>query len=427
MPLRATCVQLIAMEQLTIKDIPQKELEGKKVLVRVDFNVPLDKKNGQTCITNDIRIKASLPTIKYLIDSKAKIALVSHLGRPKGFDADLKMDPVGKRLSELLNKNITKLNDSVGPEVQKAIDSLNPGDICLLENIRFYKEEEKNDTEFARSLAKPFQIYVNDAFGTSHRAHASTAGVCAFLNPCLTGLLLQKEVDSLNKILTNPIRPFTTILGGSKISSKIEVLKQLIPRVDTLLIGGAMAFTFIKAKGGEIGNSLYEEKFIALIKEFDVLKEEHAVALILPDDMVCAKKDELESKKQNKELHIYPINKIPSGYIGLDIGPESIKKFEKLIGQSKTLFWNGPMGMFEDSQFTSGTKAIAEALVKSTINKSTTVVGGGDSVSAIEQFGIKFDSFTHVSTGGGASIEFIEGKILPGIACLDKKASVKST
>lgn len=408
------------MNQLTIKDVSQKEFEGKKILVRVDFNVPLDnKKTGQICITNDLRIKASLPTIKYLIECKAKIALVSHLGRPKGFDADLKMDPVAKRLSKLLNKNIIKLNDSVGPEVQHSIDNLKPGDICLLENIRFYNEEEKNDPDFARALAKPFQIYVNDAFGTSHRAHASTAGVSAFLNPALAGLLLQKEVDSLNKILTNPTRPFTTILGGSKISSKIEVLKQLIPKVDTLLIGGAMAFTFIKAKGGEIGDSLYEEKYLSLIKEIDLLKEEHAVALILPDDMMC-------TKKENKELHIYPINKIPNGYTGLDIGPETIKKFKKLIEQSKTLFWNGPMGMFEDNRFMNGTKAIAESLVQSTKNKSTTVVGGGDSVSAIEKLGISFESFTHVSTGGGASIEFIEGKILPGIACLDKKVSTKT-
>src|SRR3989338_776318 len=373
------------MDQTTLKDIPQKNLENKKVLVRVDFNVPLEKKDGQVIITNDLRIKASLPTIKYLIESKAKVALISHLGRPKGFDNDLKMDPIAKRLSELLGINVLKLNDSVGPEVEKTIESLKPGDVCLLENIRFYKEEESNDLDFARKLAKPFNIYVNDAFGTSHRAHASTAGISAFLSPCLAGFLLEKEVDSLNKILKNPIRPFTTILGGSKISTKIEVLKQLIPKVDTVLIGGAMAFTFIKAKGGEIDESLYEEKFISLIKELDDLKEEHAVALILPEDMVCAKKEDLESKKANKELHIYPINKIPKGFTGLDIGPKSVETFTKLISQSKTIFWNGPMGMFEDSQFMPGTKAIAEALVQATKNKSITVVGGGDSVSAIEE------------------------------------------
>ncbi|MBI3590658.1 MAG: phosphoglycerate kinase [Candidatus Melainabacteria bacterium] len=413
------------MDQLTIKDIPQKDFENKKVLIRVDFNVPQENKNGKISISNDLRIKASLPTIKYLIECKAKVTLVSHLGRPKGFDNDFKMDTVAKRLSELLGQKVLKLNDSVGVEVQNAVESLKPGEVCLLENIRFYKEEETNDSDFARNLAKPFDIYVNDAFGTSHRAHASTTGVSAFLSPCLSGLLLQKEVDSLNKILTNPIRPFTTILGGSKISSKIEVLKQLIPKVDTLLIGGAMAFTFIRAKEGEIGDSLYEEKCIPLIKEIDSLKEEHAVALILPEDMLCAKKEDLENGKQNKELHVYPINKIPKGYTGLDIGPESIKKFIKLISQSKTLFWNGPMGMFEDNQFMDGTKAVAEALTEATKKKSVTVVGGGDSVSAIEKLNISFDSFSHVSTGGGASIEFIEGKTLPGIACLDKKVSIK--
>lgn len=406
------------MEQLTIKDIPKKDFENKTVLVRVDFNVPQEKRNGQTYITNDLRIKASLPTIKYLTKCKAKVVLVSHLGRPKGFDSDLKMDYVAKRLSELLGEKISKFNDSVGVEVQNQIKELRPGSVCLLENIRFYKEEENNDPDFARLLAKPFDIFINDAFGTSHRAHASTAGVSGYLNPCLAGLLLEREVDSLSKILKSPIRPFTTILGGSKISSKIEVLKQLIPKVDTLLIGGAMAFTFICAKGGEIGDSLYEEKCIPLIKELDSLKEEHAVALILPEDMLCTR----ESENKKKELHVFPIDKIPDGYIGLDIGPKTIEKFVKIIEQSKTLFWNGPMGKFEEDEFMQGTKAIAEALVNSTKKKSTTVVGGGDSVSALEKLNISFDSFSHVSTGGGASIEFIEGKVLPGIACLNKKS-----
>lgn len=414
------------MEQLTIKDIPQLNLENKKVLVRVDFNVPTEKKDNKIIITNDLRIRASLPTIQYLISAKAKITLVSHLGRPKGFDSDLKMDPVSERLSQLLGKKVIKLNDSIGPEVQTAIDNLKAGEVCLLENIRFYKEEEKNDPDFARNLAKPFEIYVNDAFGTSHRAHASTAGVCAYLSPCLAGLLLRKEVDSLSKVLTSPVRPFTTILGGSKISSKIEVIKQLIPKVDTLLIGGAMAFTFVKAVGGKIGDSLFEEKFIPTIKEIDALKEEYAVAVILPEDMICVKKEDFEAKTPNKELHIHPIDKIPDGYIGLDIGPKTCEKFVKMISQSKTLFWNGPMGMFEDHQFMGGTKAIADALVDSTKKKSTTVVGGGDSVSAIEDLKLSFDMFSHVSTGGGASIEFIEGKTLPGIACLDKKVSIKN-
>lgn len=411
------------MDQLTIKDIPKKVLENKKVLVRVDYNVPIENKT----VANDLRIKASLPTIKYLIEAKAKITLVSHLGRPKGFDSKLKLNPVANRLSELLGKNVIKLNDSVGPEVEDTVNKLNPGDVCLLENIRFYKEEEKNDPEFARKLAKPFHIYINDAFGTSHRAHASTAGISAYLSPSLAGLLLEKEVDSLNNILKNPIRPLTTIIGGSKISSKINVLKALIPKVDTLLIGGAMAFTFIKAKGGEIGDSLYEEKFIPLISEIDKLKEEHAVALILPEDMLCAKTTDIrqqtaESKK--KELHVYPTDKIPAGYMGLDIGPKTIEKFKKLISQSMTIFWNGPMGMFEDNDFTKGTKEIALEMAKATQKKCTTVIGGGDSVSAIEKFNIPFSSYTHVSTGGGASIEFIEGKTLPGISCLDKKVSV---
>ena len=387
------------MNQLTIKDIPKKDLENKKVIVRVDFNVPLEIKDSKVHITNDLRIKASLPTIKYLIEAKAKIALVSHLGRPKGFDSTLKMDPVGERLSKLLGKNVLKLNDSIGPEVESAIEKLNPGDVCLLENIRFYKEEEKNDPDFARKLARPFNIYVNDAFGTSHRAHASTAGISGFLSPCIAGFLLEKEITSLNKILTKPIRPFTTILGGSKISSKIEVIKNLIPKVDTILIGGAMAFTFIKAKGGEIGDSLYEEKFLSLIKELDKLQEEHGVAIILPEDMLCAKSETKD------ELQVHPIGKIPMGYSGFDIGPNTIKKFAKMISQSKTLFWNGPMGMFENDNFMAGTKAIAEVLVQETKKKSITIVGGGDSVSAIEKLGILFESFTHVSTGGGASIE----------------------
>lgn len=414
------------MDQMTIKDIPQKDLEGKNILVRVDFNVPTEKKGNEIVITNDLRIKAAIPTIKYLIEAKAKVTLVSHFGRPKGFDAELKMDPIANKLSELLGKKVLKLNDSIGPEVQTAISKLQPGDVCLLENIRFYKEEEKNDSDFARNLAKPFQLYVNDAFGTSHRAHASTAGVTAFLSPSVAGLLLEKEVNALSGILKNPHRPFTTILGGSKVSSKIEVIKQLIPKVDTLLIGGAMAFTFIKAKGGEIGESLFEESCIPLIKEIDSLKEEHAVALILPEDMLCAKKEDLISKKPNKELHIYPTDKIPAGYLGLDIGPKTIEKFAKLISQSQTLFWNGPMGMFEDPQFMPGTKGVAEALVEATKKKVTTVVGGGDSVSAIEELNTPFNSFTHVSTGGGASIEFIEGKTLPGISCLDVKSVVKS-
>lgn len=412
------------MDQLTIKDIPQKDLENKKVLVRVDFNVPTEKKGNEIIITNDLRIKSAIPTIQYLIDSKAKITLVSHFGRPKGIDPEFKMDPISKRLSEILGKKVKKLNDSIGEEVELEINKLNSGDVCLLENIRFYKEETQNDSEFARKLAKPFDLYVNDAFGTSHRAHASTAGVCTYLNPSLSGLLLQKEVDSLNKILTNPIRPFTTILGGSKISSKIEVIKQLIPKVDTLLIGGAMAFTFIKSKGGEIGASLYEPDLLPVIDELDRLKEEFAVAIILPTDMLCAKKEDLDNKIKNKELHVYPIDKIPVGYVGLDIGPQSTGTFKKLISQSKTIFWNGPMGMFEDNQFINGTKGVAEALIEATIKKSITVVGGGDSVSAIEKFEIPFTSFTHVSTGGGASIEFIEGKILPGISCLDKKSTV---
>ena len=413
------------MEQLTIKDIPIKDLEGKRVLVRVDYNVPL-KKGDKSEITNDLRIKASLPTIKYLIDAKAKVTLVSHLGRPKGFDSTLKLDPVANRLSELLEQKVIKLNDSIGPEVESVINKLQPQDVCLLENIRFYKEEEKNDLDFARKLAKPFQIYVNDAFGTSHRAHASTTGISAHLNPSLAGLLLEKEVDSLNKILSNPVRPLTTIIGGSKISTKINILKTLVSKVDTILIGGAMAFTFIKAKGGEIGDSLYEQECISLIGEIDKLKEEHAVALILPEDMVCAKTEDIKEQTQKKkELHIFSIDKIPAGYMGLDIGPKTIEKFTKMISQSMTIFWNGPMGMFEDNDFTSGTKAVAKAMEKATAKRCITVIGGGDSVTAIEKFGISFSSFTHVSTGGGAAIEFLEGKTLPGISCLDKKVSIK--
>lgn len=415
------------MDTLTLKDIPKKDLENKKVIVRVDFNVPLAKKDGKITIANDVRIKESLPTIKYLIEAKAKIALVSHLGRPKGFDSELKMDHVAERLSQLLGKKVVKLNDSIGPEVEAQIEKLNPGDICLLENIRFYKEEENNDPDFARKLAKPFNIFINDAFGTSHRAHASTAGIAAYLNPCASGFLLEKEVTVLSKILTNPIRPFTTILGGSKISTKIEVIKNLLPKVDTILVGGAMAFTFIKAKGGEIGDSLYEEKCLPFIEELKKLEEEHAVAIILPEDMLCAPSSVLsrQSSALKKDLQVHPINKIPQSFAGFDIGPNTIKKFTKLISQSKTLFWNGPMGMFENDDFMTGTREIANALVEVTKKHATTVIGGGDSVSALEKLGISFNLFSHVSTGGGACIEFIEGKNLPGISCLDKKAAVQ--
>ncbi len=395
------------MNKMSIDDI---QVKGKQVLVRVDFNVPMDD-NGQ--ITDDRRIKAAIPTIKSLADRGAKVILVSHFGRPKGGpDNKYRMDVMGKRLSELMGKPVVKVNDSIGDEPKKAIDALPEGGIVLLENVRFYKEEEANDKAFAEKLASLADIYVNDAFGTAHRAHASTAGVAEFLKPAVSGYLMQKEIDIMGKALSNPERPFVAILGGAKVADKLGVIQNLLEKVDTLIIGGGMAYTFLNAEGMEIGKSLLDAEKIEFAKEMMAKAKSRGVKLLLPLDVVVT-----DDFKKPTTWKTVAVNQIPSDLQGVDIGPETVKLFAKEIENAKTVIWNGPMGVFELPQFAVGTKAIAEALTRS---KGTTIVGGGDSAAAVEQMGYA-DKVTHVSTGGGASLEFMEGIELPGVAALTDK------
>ena len=395
------------MNKMSIDDI---QVKGKRVLVRVDFNVPVDDQ-GQ--ITDDRRIKAAIPTIKSLADRGAKVILVSHFGRPKGGPEDkYRMDAMGKRLSELMGKPVVKVNDCIGDEPKKAIAGLPEGGIVLLENVRFYKEEEANNEEFAKKLAELADIYVNDAFGTAHRAHASTAGVAKFLKPAVSGYLMQKEIDIMGKALSNPERPFVAILGGAKVADKLGVIKNLLEKVDTLIIGGGMAYTFLKAQGMEIGRSLLDAEKIEFAKEMMAKAKSRGIKLLLPVDVVVT--DDFKNPTMSKTV---AVNQIPSDLQGVDIGPETIKLFAKEIETAKTVIWNGPMGVFELPQFAVGTKAVAEAMTRS---QGTTIVGGGDSAAAIEQMGYA-EKVTHVSTGGGASLEFMEGIELPGVAALTDK------
>jgi len=394
------------MNKKTIEDI---NVTGKKVLVRVDFNVPLD---GDRNITDDTRIRAALPTIQYLIKQNAKVILCSHLGRPKGeFNMKYSLAPAAKRLSELLNKEVVLAKDVIGESAKEAVANMKEGDVVLLENVRFHKEEEKNDPAFAKALADLAELYVNDAFGTAHRAHASTAGVAAYL-PAVAGYLIGKELDVMGKALDNPERPFVAILGGAKVSDKIGVIRNLIEKVDTLIIGGGMAYTFLKAKGYEIGKSLLEEDKIELAKELMAKAEEKGVKLLLPVDTVVAK--EFSADAEHKTV---PSDQIPADWQGLDIGPETREVFGKEIRQAKTVVWNGPMGVFEFPAFAAGTKAIAQAMGEC---DGVTIIGGGDSAAAVEQLGFA-DKMTHISTGGGASLEFLEGLELPGVAALNDK------
>lgn len=396
------------MAKKTILDLKDEELKGRKVLVRVDFNVPI--KNG--VITDDRRIREALPTIKYLVDKGAKVILVSHLGRPKGFQEDLRLDPVARRLSELLGKPVKKLNDCIGEEVEREVASMKEGDVVLLENIRFYKEEEANDPEFAKKLASLADLYVNDAFGTAHRAHASTAGVANYI-PGVAGFLMKKEIEIMGKALEAPERPFVCILGGAKVSDKIGVIKNLINKVDVLLIGGGMMFTFLKALGYEIGKSIVEEDKLELAKELMSLARDKNVKFILPFDAVVVKEI-----REDAPTSIKDIDKFEKDDIGVDIGPKTIDLFKEEILKARTIVWNGPMGIFEIPAFAKGTRAIAEAIAE---NKNcTSIVGGGDSAAAIQMLGLE-DKFTHISTGGGASLEFLEGKELPGVAVLQDK------
>jgi 3-phosphoglycerate kinase len=399
------------MAKQTIEDI--KELTGKKVLVRVDFNVPQDDKLN---ITDDTRIRAALPTIQYLQKGGARVILVSHLGRPKGGpEAKFRLDPVAKRLGELLGKPVVKTNDCIGPAVEAAVAKLKDGDVLLLENVRFYKEEEANDPAFAKKLASLADLYVNDAFGTAHRAHASTAGVADYL-PAYAGFLMEKEINFLGKLLENPPKPFVAILGGAKISGKIEVIKNFLPKIDTLIVGGGMAYTFFKARNIQVGKSLVEEDKIPLAKEILKTAIDMNKTLMLPIDHVVADKFDANANTQ-----VVTRAGIPVDWQGMDIGPETITKFGHAIKKAKTIFWNGPMGVFEFDKFATGTIAVAKMVAEATeINGAISVIGGGDSVAAIEKANLT-DKMTHISTGGGASLEFVEGKVLPGIACLKDK------
>ncbi|MEM3396672.1 MAG: phosphoglycerate kinase [Thermoplasmata archaeon] len=395
------------MHKKTIRDV---DVRGKRVLVRVDFNVPIDK--NTLAVKDDTRIREALPTIKYLVEHGAKTILVSHLGRPKGKDQNLKMDNVAKKLEELLGKPVMKLDDTVGDSVKEAIVKMKEGDVCLLENVRFYSEEEKNDPEFSKKLAELADLYVNDAFGTAHRAHSSTAGVAQFL-PAVAGFLIEKEVAVMGKALSNPEKPFIAVLGGAKVSDKIGVIENLLPKVNAILIGGAMAFTFLKARGYTVGKSLVEEDKLGVATEIMKKAEEKGVKLYLPVDVVVADKPDDTATV----VKTVKVGEMPADLMGVDIGPETAKVFSGVIEGAKTVIWNGPMGVFEAKKFREGTRAIAEALSKV---RGTTIVGGGDSASAIQKLGYA-DKVTHISTGGGASLEFLEGKELPGIAVLQNK------
>lgn len=394
------------MNKKSVSDI---DVSGKRVLVRVDFNVPLDDSGS---ITDDNRIKAALPTIQYLIEHNAKTILVSHLGRPKGITDNLRMGIVASRLQELIGKKVLKLDDSIGPDVESAVNAMSPGDVTLLENIRFYKEEEGNDPEFAKKLASLADVYVNDAFGTAHRAHASTEGVTRYIKTCVSGFLMQKEIDYLGKAVAVPDHPYVAILGGAKVKDKIPVITNLIDKVDVLLIGGGMAFTFLKAKGYEVGKSMVDETNLELTKELMAKAAKKGVKFELPVDVIDA-----SAFAADAETKIVSIDDMPADMMGLDIGPKTADIYRDFVLSAGTVVWNGPMGVFEMEPFAGGTRAVAQAMADS---KAVTIVGGGDSAAAIEQMGFA-DKVSHVSTGGGASLEFLEGKQLPGVVALNDK------
>ncbi|WP_217588604.1 phosphoglycerate kinase [Lentibacillus saliphilus] len=393
------------MNKKTLHDL---DVKGKRVFCRVDFNVPL--KDGE--VGDDTRIKAALPTIKYLTDNGAIVILASHLGRPKGTAVEeLRLDPVAKRLSDLVGIDVLKTDEVHGKEVNEAISRMSEGDILLIENVRFEAGEEKNDPELAKAFADMADLYVNDAFGAAHRAHASTTGVAELL-PAAAGFLMEKEIDVLGKALEKPERPFTAIIGGAKVKDKINVIDNLLDKVDQLIIGGGLAYTFIKALGHEIGNSLLEEDKLELAKSFMNKAKENNVQLLLPKDVVVA-----NDFSETADTKIVTIDQIPSDWEALDIGPETRAAYAEVIANARLVVWNGPMGVFEYNAFAGGTKAVAEALAET---DGYTVIGGGDSAAAVAKFGYA-DDMDHVSTGGGASLEFMEGKILPGVAALNDR------
>ena len=399
------------MAKKTVANLSESDLAGKRVLVRVDFNVPLD---GDT-ITDDTRIRAALPTIKELVSKGAKVILCSHMGRPKGkVVPSMSLAPVAARLSELLGQNVTMCDDCVGDSVTTAIGQLDNGQVALLENLRFHAEEEGNDPEFAKKLAANADLYVNDAFGTAHRAHASTEGVTHYLSPSVAGYLIEKELTYLQAAIENPQRPLAAIIGGSKVSSKIGVIETLLEKCDKLLIGGGMIFTFYKARGLSVGKSLVEEDKLALAKSLEAKAKEKGVEFLLPTDVVLA-----DNFAKDANSKVASIENIEDGWMGLDIGPDSVEVFKKALADCKAVIWNGPMGVFEFDKFAKGTDAIAHTLAELTETGTTTIIGGGDSVAAVEKVGVA-DKMSHISTGGGASLELLEGKTLPGIAALDE-------
>ncbi|MEK5037312.1 phosphoglycerate kinase [Sporosarcina sp. FSL K6-3457] len=387
----------------TMKDL---QLEGQRVFCRVDFNVPME--NGQ--VTDDTRIRAALPTIEYMVEQGAKVILASHLGRPNGeVNEDMRLTAAGEKLAELIGKPVVKLDSSIGEEVEQAIAAMNNGDIVLLENVRFHAGEEKNDADLAKSFANLADVFVNDAFGAAHRAHASTAGIADYI-PAVSGLLIEKELDVLGKALSTPERPFTAIIGGAKVKDKIGVINHLLDKVDNLIIGGGLAYTFLKAQGYEIGKSLLEEDKIDLAKSFIQKAKDNGVNLYLPIDVTIA--DDFSKDANTK---VVKNDAIPADWEGLDIGTETAELYAKVIEESKLIIWNGPMGVFELEPFAGGTKRVAQAMA---VTAGYTVIGGGDSAAAVEKFGVG-DKMDHISTGGGASLEFMEGKDLPGVSALN--------
>ncbi len=399
------------MAKKTIASLTETDISGKRVLVRADFNVPLSKAGE---ITDDTRIRAALPTIQDLIQKNAKVILCSHMGRPKGKVTEkLRLTPVAERLSQLLGQEVVKCDDSIGDTVKQQVDALENGQVALLENLRFHSEEEANDSEFSKKLAANADVYVNDAFGTAHRAHASTEGVTKHLSPCVGGYLIEKELDYLKNAVENPQRPFAAIIGGSKVSSKIGVIETLIEKCDKLIIGGGMIFTFFKARGMSVGNSLVENDKLELAKSLEAKAKEKGVELLFPSDVIIA-----DNFAEDANTQTVTVENIPNGWMGLDIGPKSVEAFKEALSECKGMIWNGPMGVFEMEAFAKGTEAIAQTLAELTDNGAITIIGGGDSVAAVEKIGVA-EKMSHISTGGGASLELLEGKELPGIVALN--------
>jgi 3-phosphoglycerate kinase len=396
------------MKKLTIKDI---DLKGRRLLMRVDFNVPLDERQH---ITDDKRIQASLPTIQFAVEQGAKVILMSHLGRPKGnIVPEMSLRPVAVRLGGLIKKEVQFAEDCIGPETETMVNSLSEGDVLLLENLRFHKEETENNSDFSRQLAQWGDVYANDAFGSAHRAHSSTEGITQFFDTCVSGFLMEKELEFLGKSLSNPEKPFIAILGGAKVKDKIPIIENLLDRVDHLIIGGGMMYTFLKAQGKEIGKSLLDEDSLDLVKKF---LQSHEDKFVLPDD--CIVSDRFDFKERIiGDVRTVSVDEIPSDWIGLDVGPDTIQRFSNVCREARTIVWNGPMGVFELEQTAKGTFAIASMLAEVTERGVITIVGGGDSASAVKKIGVE-SRVSHVSTGGGASLEFLQGKTLPGVAAL---------